>query len=111
MIFEIKPKLFSIGTITISDEVISLLSTGMSEVKINGKSNLESKTSDQGIIEVVLSTTDTTKFHVRPETSLENKVYPYTYYHHSQADIEVDETPTKIQVHNLQITGWMLIEE
>jgi hypothetical protein len=28
--------------------------------------------------------------------SLEDKVYPKTYYHHSQADIEVDETPTKI---------------
>jgi hypothetical protein len=30
------------------------------------------------------------------ETSLENKVYLKTYYHHSQVDIEVDETPTKI---------------
>jgi hypothetical protein len=76
VIFEIKPKLFSISTIIISYEVISLLSTKMSKVKINGKSNTESKTSDQGIIEVLHSTTNTTKFHVRPKTSLENKVYP-----------------------------------
>jgi len=40
-------------------------------------------------------------FCVRPEVSLEDKVYPKTYYHHSQDDIQVDETPTKIQVHNL----------
>ncbi len=39
VIFEIKPKLFSISTIIISYEVISLLSTKMSKVKINGKSN------------------------------------------------------------------------
>ncbi len=43
-------------------------------------------------------TTKTTKFNVKPETSLDDKVYPKTYYHHSQVDIEVDETPTKIQV-------------
>jgi hypothetical protein len=45
----------------------------------------------------------TTKFNVTPvpETSLGDKVYLETYYHHSQDDIEVDETPTKIQVQNL----------
>jgi hypothetical protein len=47
---------------------------------------------------VVLPTINKIKFHVKPEISLENKVYPKTYYHHSQANIEVDETPTKIQV-------------
>jgi hypothetical protein len=36
------------------------------------------------------------EFNVRLEMSLEDKVYPKTYYHHSQVDIEVDETPTKI---------------
>jgi hypothetical protein len=33
---------------------------------------------------------------VKPEVSLEDKVYLETYYHHSQDDIQVDETPTKI---------------
>ncbi len=33
---------------------------------------------------------------VRLEVSLEDKVYPKTYYWHSHNDIQVDETPTKI---------------
>jgi hypothetical protein len=45
---------------------------------------------------VVLSIINTTKFHVRLEISLENKVYPKTYYHHRQANIEVDETLANI---------------
>ncbi len=42
------------------------------------------------------STTKTIEFNVRLETSLEDKVYLEIYYHHNQANIEVDETPTKI---------------
>ncbi len=38
LIFETEPKLFSICTITISDETISLLSVGVTEIKFNGKS-------------------------------------------------------------------------
>jgi hypothetical protein len=37
-------------------------------------------------------------FCVKLEVSLEDKVYLKTYY---QDDIQVDETPTKIQVQNL----------
>ncbi len=70
----------------------------MSKVIFNEKSDPEQGTSNQGTTKVVPSTTNTTKFHVRPHISLEDKVYPKTYYHHSQVDIEVDETPTKIQV-------------
>jgi hypothetical protein len=44
----------------------------------------------------VPSTTNTTKFHVKLKISLEDKVYPETYYHHSQVDTEMDETLTKI---------------
>ncbi len=47
---------------------------------------------------MVLSTTNTTEFLVRLEISLEDKVYPKTYYHHNQVDIKVDETLAKIQV-------------
>jgi len=54
----------------------------------------------------VASTIKTTKFNVKLETSLEDKVYPEIYYHHGQANIEVDETPTKIQVQNFQIASW-----
>jgi hypothetical protein len=59
----------------------------------------------------VPSTTNITKFHVRLKISLKDKIYPKTYYHHSQVDIEVDETPKKIQAQNLQITCWTLIKE
>jgi hypothetical protein len=51
------------------------------------------------------STTKTIELNVKLEISLKDKVYLETYYHHSQADIEVDETPTKIQVQNLHITS------
>jgi len=37
MIFEIKPKLFSINTIIISNETISLLNVGIRKIIINGK--------------------------------------------------------------------------
>jgi len=46
----------------------------------------------------MVSTTKTNKFNVKPKTSLEDKVYAEAYYHHNQAFIKVDETPTKIQV-------------
>jgi hypothetical protein len=36
IIFEIGPNLFSIGTIIISDETISLLNVGIIKIKING---------------------------------------------------------------------------
>jgi len=59
----------------------------------------------------VASTTKIIEFYVRPKTSLEDKVYPKTYYHHSQLDIEVDGTLAKIQVQNLQIAGWTFTKE
>ncbi len=37
-------------------------------------------------------------FYVEPEISLKDKVYLETYYHHSQTNIEMDETLAKIQV-------------
>ncbi len=50
-------------------------------------------------------------FCVRLEVSLEDKVYLETYYHHSQDDTQVDETPMKIHVENFQIASWILIEK
>ncbi len=76
MIFDIEPKLFSIGTIIISYETISLLNIRVSKVRVSGEFDIEQETSYQGAIEVMLSTTNTTKFHVKPQISLEDKVYP-----------------------------------
>jgi hypothetical protein len=60
---------------------------------------------------VVPSTVKLEDFCVRLKVSLEDKVYLESYYHHNQDDIQVDETLTKIQVQNLQIVCWTLIEE
>ncbi len=56
MIFETKPKLFSIGKITISNEIVSLLSVGVLEIRINEESNPKQGTSYHRAIEMVLST-------------------------------------------------------
>jgi len=45
LIFEIEPKLLSIGIIILLDEIISLLSIGMSKIKSIIKSKLEQGTS------------------------------------------------------------------
>jgi hypothetical protein len=60
LIFETKLKLFSIGTITILDETISLLSVGVLKIRINAESKLEQGILDQRAIELVASTTKTT---------------------------------------------------
>jgi hypothetical protein len=44
----------------------------------------------------VASTKQKKEFNVKLEISLKDKVYPKTYYHHNQANIEVDETLVKI---------------
>lgn len=111
LIFDTKPKLFSIGTIIISDETISLLSIGVLEIRISTESELEQGTSYQRTLKLMPSTIKPEDFYVKLKISLENKVYPETYYHHTQDDIEVDETPTKIHVQNLQIASWTLIKE
>jgi hypothetical protein len=90
LIFETKPKLFSIGIITISYEIVSLLNTKGSEVRVNGKCDLEQQALDQGTTKMVISTTNTIKFHVKPKNSLEDKVYPKTYYHHNQVHSLLD---------------------
>jgi hypothetical protein len=46
LIFETKSKLFSISTIIISDEIVSLLSIGVSETRNNENFDLEQGTSN-----------------------------------------------------------------
>jgi hypothetical protein len=95
LIFETKPKLFSINTIIISDETISLLNVGVSKIRINGEFELEQGIQNHRITKGMASIINKTKFNVILEVSLEDKVYPETYYHHSQVDIEGDETLAK----------------
>jgi hypothetical protein len=42
---------------------------------------------------------------------MEDKVYPKMYYRHQPRSVVVDETPTNIKAHGLQIAGWMLIQD
>jgi hypothetical protein len=48
LIFETKLELFSIGTISISYEIVSLLSIRGSKVRVNGECDLEQQALDQG---------------------------------------------------------------
>ncbi len=52
MIFETRPKLLSIGIITLSKEMISLLNVGVLKIRNIGEFNLERRTSDQIVMEL-----------------------------------------------------------
>ncbi len=93
LIFEIERELFSIDTITFSKEMISLLSVGMLNISSIEESNQEQRIEYQITTKVVPSIMRSKDFCVKPEVSLEDKVYLKTYYHHNQDDIQVDETP------------------
>ncbi len=45
LIFEIEPKLFSIGTITLLEKIVLLLSVGMSEIKSTKEYDPKQRTS------------------------------------------------------------------
>jgi hypothetical protein len=98
LIFEIERKLFPIDTITFLEETISLLSVEVPKIESIKESDSKQRTLDQTSTKVVPSTMKSKEFCVRPKVSLENKVYPESYYHHNQDNIQVDETTTKIQV-------------
>jgi hypothetical protein len=81
--------------------MVSLLSVRVLKIKNTKEFDSKQRTSNQTTIEVVPSIMKSEVFCVRPKVSLEDKVYLKAYYHHSQDDIQVDETPTKIHVKNL----------
>jgi hypothetical protein len=70
----------------------------MLKIKSIKKSDPEQRISYQIVAEVMSSIMKSKDFCVRLEVSLEDKVYPETYYHPSQNDIQMDETPIKIHV-------------
>jgi hypothetical protein len=55
----------------------------MSKIKSTKEFDPKQRTSDQIVVKVVPSTVKSKDFCVKPEVSLEDKVYPKTYYHHS----------------------------
>jgi len=98
LIFETKPKLLSIGTITFLQEMVSSLNVRISKIRNTKKSNSKQRMLNQIVIEVVPSIVKSKDICVKPKVSLEDKVHFETYYHHSQDDIQVDEIPLKKQV-------------
>jgi hypothetical protein len=76
LIFETKPKLFSIGTITISKEKNSLLSITLLNIIINEESKPQQWTLGQRTTKVVSSTIKPKDFYVKPKISFEDKIYP-----------------------------------
>jgi hypothetical protein len=83
LIFETELELLLIGTITLLEETVSLSSVGVSKIMSIQEYDQKQKTVDQTTKEVVLSTMKSKDFCVRLEVSLEDKVYPKIYYHHS----------------------------
>ncbi len=83
LIFEAEPELFSSNTITLSKEIVLLLSVQVLKIKSTTKLDPKQGTLDQTTIEMVPSTMKSEYFCVRLEVSLEDKVHPKTYYHHS----------------------------
>jgi hypothetical protein len=45
------------------------------------------------------------------EVTLDDKMYPKTYYKHYLRSVAVDETLTKIKTKELHITGWTLTKD
>jgi hypothetical protein len=98
LIFEIEQQLFSIDTITLSKETISLMSVTVLKINSIEEFDPEQGIEDQTTTKEVPSIVRSKDFCVKPEVSLEDKVYLETYYHRSQDDIQVDETLAKIQI-------------
>jgi hypothetical protein len=73
LIFEAKPKLFSIGIITLSKEIISLLSVGVLVIRSTEEYNSKQKTSYQTTTKAVPSIIKSEDFCARPEVSLKNQ--------------------------------------
>jgi hypothetical protein len=78
--------------------MVSLLSARILKIRSTKKYDSKQRTSNQTTTEVVLSIVKSKDFCVKSKVSLEDKVYLETYYHHNNDNIQVDETPTKIQV-------------
>ncbi len=78
----------------------------MLKIRSIEESDPQQGTSNQTITKMVPSTVKLEDFCVKPDVSLEDKVNLKTYYHHSKDDIQLNETLVKIQVQNLQISGW-----
>jgi hypothetical protein len=86
--FTSEPKLFSIGTISLPLETLEIMVVNIVLTKKTTNSRGEPSYNLRISIENVIDK--------KPKVSVEDKVYPETYYHHTSGQVQVNETPTKV---------------
>jgi hypothetical protein len=94
LMFISEPKLFSIVIISIPLETLETIIINIVEFEKTTKTtNSKTKPSHN------LSSIETPNtFDKKPKVSLEGKVYLETYYHHMPSQVQINKTPTKVQV-------------
>ncbi len=92
LMFANEPKLFSIGTISLPLEILKTLVASIQTKKYIETIDAIAEPSCNSINNVG------TVLDNKLEVSLEDKVYPKTYYHHMLGRVQIDETPTKIRI-------------
>jgi hypothetical protein len=106
IIFATEPKLFSIGTINLLKTIQSMKTIDVEIMDNNVKTNnSEFKFGVQSTEKKITSN----KY--EPKVALKDKVYPDTYYNHQPWNVAMDEILGKIKAQELQIVGWMLMED
>ncbi len=106
LIFVNELELFSIGTINLPLEILEIIVINTIQLKRTieiANSKAKPFCNFKGSAEIVLEQ--------KPKVNLNKKVYPETYYHHMLGQVQIDETPSKVQVKELQIVGWTLTKE
>lgn len=101
-----EPKLLFIGIIDIPLETLETIVTNIMWPKRTTKI-VDSKTFSQ--FQKQCRNHDT--FDKKPKVSLEGKVYLETYYRHMLGQVQINKTPAKVQIQELQIMGWTLTEK
>jgi hypothetical protein len=92
IIFATKLKLFSIGTISLPEIIQSMKTTDMGIMDTDVKTSISKQ-----IYEVHNTKKKIFGNKYEPKVTLEDKVYPKTYYKHQLRNVVVDETPTNIK--------------
>ncbi len=105
IIFAIEPK-FSIGIVSLLETIQSMKTTDVEIMDID--------------VNIIISKQEFKVHNINKkiagskyelEVALEDKAYPKMQYNHQPRSVAMDETPTKIRTHELQIVGWTLIED
>ncbi len=92
IIFAIKPKLFSIGTMSLPKIIQFMKTTYVGIMDTNVKTNISKQGSK---VQNIGKKIPGNKF--EPKVALKDKVYPKTYHKHQPRNVVMDETPANIK--------------